>query len=569
MKALNIGFELPAEVVTQRSAIIGRTGSGKSYTLRVLVEELVQAGLPVVVLDPMGSMYGLRSSADGKKAGLPVTIIGGEHGDVPLEPSAGAVVADLVVDTPSAYILDLSSFDTNAEEDRFAEAFAHRLFRAKAANKTAMCLIVDEADRFAPQRPFKGQEKMLGAFSTLSRRARQRGLGLVLATQRPASLNKHVLTQSELLIVHQLTGPQDRDAVDEWVKMHGSADQRKEFLTALPKLKVGEAFAWSPSWLDSFDRVTIRPARTFDSSRTPEPGAIEVQPAKLATVELEALRERMAATVEKAKANDPGELKRRIRELEKQLKDRSAAPAPEPQPMVPEGLPEALDDIEKRLDGIRATAAGLTDAASDAIAELTITMSSLRKLAVFAPQVSPIGRTHREAVNERMKDPEYAAVAGASLSKAERSFLSVLAQFPAGRTRTQLCMLSKYSVTSGHVDNTLGKLRTRGLVHQGQPIRITEQGLAALGHYELLPEGEELFEYWCNEVGKAGATFLRILAKPTLIEGLSRNDLAVAAGYSIESGHVDNTLGRLRTLQLVERGQPVRLHPDFREAIGR
>ena len=64
--------------------------------MRVLVEHLLSEGKPVCIVDPKGDWHGLRSSADGKRAGYPIVIFGGEHGDVPLNAHAGAAVAELI-----------------------------------------------------------------------------------------------------------------------------------------------------------------------------------------------------------------------------------------------------------------------------------------------------------------------------------------------------------------------------------------------------------------------------------------------------------------------------------------
>lgn len=68
MKLLNIakGIEFPIDAVTQKLAFIGRSSSGKSYGAGKLAEELLEAGVQVVVLDPVGIWHGLRTSADGK-----------------------------------------------------------------------------------------------------------------------------------------------------------------------------------------------------------------------------------------------------------------------------------------------------------------------------------------------------------------------------------------------------------------------------------------------------------------------------------------------------------------------
>jgi len=65
------GLDLPIDTVTQTFAILARKGAGKTYTGMVMTEEMVDAGLQMVVLDPLGAWWGLRSSADGTKPGLP------------------------------------------------------------------------------------------------------------------------------------------------------------------------------------------------------------------------------------------------------------------------------------------------------------------------------------------------------------------------------------------------------------------------------------------------------------------------------------------------------------------
>ncbi len=81
-------LSLPVDVATEALAWIGARGSGKTHGAGKLVELLVEAGVPVVVLDPVGVWYGLRLGKDGKGRGLSIPVFGGLHGDVPLEPTA-------------------------------------------------------------------------------------------------------------------------------------------------------------------------------------------------------------------------------------------------------------------------------------------------------------------------------------------------------------------------------------------------------------------------------------------------------------------------------------------------
>ena len=309
------GLTLPVGAVTLTFGILAKRRVGKTYTASVMAEEFADAGIPFVALDPTGAWWGLRSSASGKRGGIPVIILGGAHGDVPLERTGGKLVADLVVDHPGFYVLDLESFDSNAAQDQFVTDFLERLYRRKAKKRDPLHVFIDEADSFAPQRPGHGQLRMLGATEAVVRRGGIRGIGTTLITQRSAVLNKNVLSQLDVLIALQTTGPQDIDAIRDWTKSHGTKEQEDQLLGSVASLGRGEAWVWSPGPLvEIFQRVSIRERRTFNSSATPELGATVVEPAKLATVDLDAIRSAMAATIEKQKADDPKLLRARIAE---------------------------------------------------------------------------------------------------------------------------------------------------------------------------------------------------------------------------------------------------------------
>lgn len=86
---------LPLDAVTRTFGVLGQRGTGKTNAAVVMVEEMARAGGHVVVPDPVGAWYGLTRAGTG--SGLPGIVIGGEHGDVPLEESGGQLVAELVV----------------------------------------------------------------------------------------------------------------------------------------------------------------------------------------------------------------------------------------------------------------------------------------------------------------------------------------------------------------------------------------------------------------------------------------------------------------------------------------
>src|SRR4051812_32647234 len=132
---LNIApdLALPLDAATETFGILAKKGAGKSNAAVVMAEEMYDAGIPWVAVDPKGDWWGLRSSEDGKGPGLPIIVFGGRHGDVPLEPTAGALLPDLVLEQRLTCVLDVSEF-SKADTRRFLLAFAERLYRQADAD---------------------------------------------------------------------------------------------------------------------------------------------------------------------------------------------------------------------------------------------------------------------------------------------------------------------------------------------------------------------------------------------------------------------------------------------------
>jgi hypothetical protein len=234
----------------------------------------------------------------GRSPGIPVVVLGGKHQDLPLASTDGKLIAEFVVEQGASVICSLRGFESKQQELRFATDFLRRLYYLKGQQDapTPLALFIDEASRLVPQRVMGEDAACVGAVQQIVRQGRSSGFGVVLIDQRAATVNKDVLAQLEMMIVHRTTGPQDRKALKEWIDAHDTEDRGKEFLGSLASLAQGESWVWSPGWLDLFKRVQVRKRRTFDSSRTPRAGEVVVTPKKIAEVDLDALRAKLAAT---------------------------------------------------------------------------------------------------------------------------------------------------------------------------------------------------------------------------------------------------------------------------------
>jgi uncharacterized protein len=204
---------LSADALDDWIAIVGTAGSGKTYAAKGFVERLLEAleaRARVTVVDPLGVWWGLRASADGAAPGYPVVVFGGRHADVAITAEKGTALGRLIAGRALACVVDLSELGSSAARRRFMAAFAEALYEA---NEEPLHLVLDEADLWAPQRPIKGWESLLGHIEEIMRRGRVRGFIPWLITQRPAVVHKDVLSQADILIAMKLTASQDRDAI--------------------------------------------------------------------------------------------------------------------------------------------------------------------------------------------------------------------------------------------------------------------------------------------------------------------------------------------------------------------
>lgn len=276
------------DLLNAPTAIVGTTGAGKTFAAKGAVEKLLRLGRRVIIIDPTGAWYGLRSGADGSEVGgFPVLIFGGDHADIEITEGGGAAIAEAIADRAVQAIIDTSEM-TGGEKTRFMTDFLQTLY---ARNKAALHLIVDEADEICPQNPMPEERRLSGAFDKIVRRGRIKGFRPLMITQRPAVLHKNVLSQIGTLVALKLTSPQDRKAIEGWVAGNADADQAKEVITSLPRLGRGEGWIWSPA-AGVLDRTIFPPIGTFDSSRTPEGNEILMAPA-LTGVDVDELRAAM------------------------------------------------------------------------------------------------------------------------------------------------------------------------------------------------------------------------------------------------------------------------------------
>ncbi len=437
---------------------------------------------------------------------------------------------------------------------RFWIDFASTLFRH---TKGSRWLAVDEIHNFAPKgKVFDADAgKALHWANRLASEGLGKGLQMLFASQRPQKVHNDTLTSAETLIAMRVLHPSDRGAVSDWIKGCGDSEG-SEVLSSLAQMERGEGWVWSPEIGFGPKRVKFPMFKTYDSFR-----AQSVEDVKKITgwaeVDLAEIRSKFEAALQRAKADDPKELRKQIASLTAELKKantfQSTQRPPEPPKIIETPILTGADRgllVAYREMAIKTWEASemyrLQSVLVKEAIDRVLAQSKGVKHTLTKPS-NPAPVQHKSYVSTIRTDSD---VVGA-----ERKILTVLAQYPDGKDKVALAHISGYTV-NGHFNNLLGSLRSKGFAQPGNPVRITDEGLKALGDFTPLPTGRELQEYWMNKVPNAETRILRPLLE-AYPRGLMKEDLASAAGYTV-NGHFNNLLGHLRTIGIVQRGNPIK-----------
>jgi len=251
--SLNLGssdkgvFTVDADVVvTGRTCVIGTSGSGKSYAVGVFCEELCKAQIPFALLDVEGEYSGLKERYE--------VIWIGEDVDCDLK-WAELNVKELARSAPdiTPLILDVSeTIDPEVKVDQFLK----QIYSEVSSRRVPYLIIIEEADKFAPQ-----VGKRLQIIEEIARRGRKRGLGIMLCTQRPSLVDKNILSQCSNQLIGKLVIKNDLEAVTQFFPGKGLP----KHLTSLSPGSFYALGGLSPVPLP----VKIRPRETTHGGITP------------------------------------------------------------------------------------------------------------------------------------------------------------------------------------------------------------------------------------------------------------------------------------------------------------
>ena len=525
---------IPDAALAQHTALLGKTGSGKTYAAKGVVERLLARGERVAIVDPTGVYWGLRLDAKGKKASpFEIVIFGGRHADLPLAATDGERLAEIVGTSATPVILDTQLMSVGART-QFFTAFAEGLLRH---NRGPLHLVLDEAHLFAPQGGSLGFDKaqMLHATNNLVSLGRSAGLRIMMISQRPAKLHKDSLTQVETLVALRLIAPPDRKAVKDWLDGAPDKSRGDEIMASLASLPQGTGWIYAPEQ-GVLVKATFPAIQTFDSGRPLESGEAPVlKPIDVASIKA------ALSVVPRAKPDQLTQAPLRIVGETQAARSGSAVDLAAAERRGHE-RGYAAGRNAGYADGLRDGFAEAVNDARRAIEALTPNNVSTDKAPAVAKRAPPAAP---KPVESRPTPPPRAD--GAGLSPTARRILDVIeAAHPVSMTFKAAALRAGASPRSSQFRQYEREIMVFGAVERldGNRLRARRAGGPSLAVADPV-------ETFAAKIAPSWAAMLRTIASAP--EPLTKDAVAAGAGVSPTSSGLTAGLKELCAMELIEK----------------
>lgn len=505
-KTIKIGsVEFPLEdYAIMGNALLGIRGAGKTYTAKGIAEQLLEHEIPIVVFDPIGQWQYLRRPGASRGKGYKIVVAGGAEPDLPLTPESAPQIVRAAIKEGIPLVVDL--YDKRLSKADWRKIVQSCFRTLLYENEGVRHIFLEETAEFAPQKVQDGQT--YAEVEKLVRMGGNASLGITLINQRAQEVNKAVLDLCENLVLMRQRGAHAIEALRKWLDKI-SPDQAKEIAAGMPQMGQGDAWVFAG---EAEHPVRTRSAkiRSFHPDRR-RPELLKTAGVGVSTTDfVSRLSGELETLIDKAKADDPKALKRRVAELERALAARqregAAALTTDQREAIEAPLRRAIEERDARIHDQEQAIAQLRGEFRD-IGERCRGLavgSKPAKLASPSKAVIPAARAVRTTAPK-------ANGHDTSLKAGERKILTAVAQHPEGVSEEQILVLTGYKSTSRY--EYLRLLAAKGLVERsGSTIAATDAGIQALGSgFEPLPTGDELREHWLNKLRGGEETILRLI----------------------------------------------------------
>ncbi len=521
-----ISIRLP-EREGKRFGVVGKSGSGKTNSLLVLARQLIEAGWVVNIIDPMNQFRRLRD------AGLPVIVAGArDSADVKLNPDNAAALAALSFDERVSMVLDVSMYASDMEVlQPFLETLWKRILSQHEDGPfVRYALLIDEAQLYIPQ---NGKTEISGLILDMGKRGRQLHLSMAIASQRPASVQKDFLTQSNVMIFHQLRG------VDIVALKDDLAIPEKEARQIMKRFIKGEAMVVGDTdmiELGENDYVLGR-VQEWNGAPAAESVSAGVRVGTIDAAMLERIRMAVAQMSEEAEPEPTTRIQTVVERVE---------------------VPIITDEQLLRLETVAQDAINKGEELLTFGREIMALIGKTQKPAPVQ-QASPVEPALPKLVRPEMElkpnqvgydDPDRAKSLPAGAARILRKLADI---YPLKVTKVQIANLCDFTASGGTFGNYWGVLKRYGLVKDyGDYVAITGDGFSYLlmTPRQIPPGTSELLAMWFSVLNSGERRLLEALLN-MYPHPVTREELGEITGYTASGGTFGNYLGTLRRNDLV------------------
>lgn len=556
------GVEIdPGKLVGGCALIQGTRGCGKSYLVRVIVEQTIPAGLQTIILDPEGEFATLREKCD--------ILIAGPDGDVPCEVRSAKLLARRVAELGVSTVVDMSDL-LRDDQAALVDAFLTELDRLPKRLEQSRLVVIDEAHEFAPEQG-KARSQSTKAVIALMSRGRKRGLGAILVTQRLSKLRNDAASEAATRFILR-TSPIDLVTAQ---RLLGITPKEREILRNLPDgVVMAEGAALSHTGVVNFQ---VRTAQTTH----PEPGTrykVTPPPPKRAVKNLLAELADMPPSKAEEEAASLEAANKKIRELEKRIRALQSETPSEPdtarfkaavaalaQKIADKATTKQIKQYETMLTKVGRELSKI-DRAIETISDAS------RQAQIYAgEEVLPfaqddVPKQHPRSSRASSRPPAATNGQKKTPGGGKRRILVALASVGDWVPRPELAILANLSPRTGTFSDYLSLLKREGYIEDaGGQYRITDAGLATLGDYTPVPvSGNDLIDKW-RPAGTGGKGRIFNALADAGPRGLDRSDLAAVADLNPRTGTFSDYLSYWRRLGVIEgKGRPRLVEVFFR-----
>jgi len=287
------------DVIGQCISILGIRGSGKSNTAGVFFEELLSNNYPMSIVDIEGEYFGLKEKYE-------VLVVGrGESVEIEIDAESAGEIALVSMEQNVPVVLDLSGFLSD-ERTEILQAYLASLWDLAGRLRRPYMIGIEEAHEFIPQGVKHELKEMI---ARIALRGRKRGLGAIIVSQRSAKVDKDVLSQAGMLLLHRVVHEVDMRVYGELLPW-----RKSEVKEIIGSLDTGDCIYING---ETILPIYVRERSTFHAGFTPTLESVEAPTLKQVSASiLEAIKR---ASSGKRKKSQVEELEGRIERLEEEL----------------------------------------------------------------------------------------------------------------------------------------------------------------------------------------------------------------------------------------------------------